>query len=75
MQTVLRTPLDQRGLSGVLFDLGVSSPQLDVAERGFSYRRDAALDMRMDPTSGLTAADVVNQYPEDGLVGAVHRQR
>jgi 16S rRNA (cytosine1402-N4)-methyltransferase len=68
VQTALRTPLDQRGLSGVLFDLGVSSPQLDVAERGFSYRRDAALDMRMDPTSGLTAADVVNQYPEDELV-------
>ncbi len=51
-----------------LFDLGVSSPQLDVAERGFSYRRDAVLDMRMDPTSGRTAADVVNEYAEDELV-------
>ncbi len=67
-QTELGTPLEERGLSGVLFDLGVSSPQLDVAERGFSYRRDAVLDMRMDPTSGLTAADVVNEFGEDQLV-------
>jgi 16S rRNA (cytosine1402-N4)-methyltransferase len=67
-QAELGTPVEDRGLSGVLFDLGVSSPQLDVAERGFSYRRDAVLDMRMDPTSGLTAADVVNDYGEDQLV-------
>ena len=52
----------------MLFDLGVSSPQLDVAERGFSYRRDAPLDMRMDPTVGRTGADVVNESSEDTLV-------
>lgn len=68
VQSELGDPPSERGLSGVLFDLGVSSPQLDVAERGFSYRRDASLDMRMDPTTGRTAADVVNQYPEDELV-------
>jgi 16S rRNA (cytosine1402-N4)-methyltransferase len=54
-------------VQGILFDLGVSSPQLDDPERGFAYSYDAPLDMRMDTASGLTAADVVNTYPADQL--------
>ena len=49
-------------VDAVLFDLGVSSMQLDVRERGFAYAEDAPLDMRMDPTAGPTAADVLNSY-------------
>jgi len=54
-------------VQGILFDLGVSSLQLDQAERGFAYSKDAPLDMRMDPTRGRTAADVVAESSEDEL--------
>lgn len=58
---------------GVLFDLGVSSPQLDRAERGFSYRHPGPLDMRMDPTSALTADDIVNRWSAEELSGLLRR--
>lgn len=54
-------------VQGVLFDLGVSSPQLDDPERGFAYAKDAPLDMRMNQAGDLTAADVLNTYPADRL--------
>jgi 16S rRNA (cytosine1402-N4)-methyltransferase len=63
--------LDEAGvghLSAALFDLGVSSPQLDRPERGFTFRVDAPLDMRMNPDSPLTAADLVNGMREDELI-------
>jgi len=60
--------VDPMSVDGVLFDLGVSSPQLDCGERGFSLRSDGPLDMRMDSRDALTAADVVNTYSESGLV-------
>lgn len=57
----------ENGIAGALFDLGVSSMQLDQPERGFAYKVDAPLDMRMDPTKGITAADVLNTYSHGEL--------
>ncbi len=60
-------------LSGFLFDLGVSSPQLDWADRGFSFRNDGPLDMRMDTSNELSAAYVVNNYEKADLQRVIHR--
>jgi 16S rRNA (cytosine1402-N4)-methyltransferase len=61
------------GVQGVLLDLGVSSLQLDETARGFAYREDAPLDMRMDPGDPLTAAEVLNTYPADDLARVLRR--
>ena len=61
-----------RKVDGILLDLGVSSHQLDVAERGFSYREDAPLDMRMDRDQPITARDIVNRYPEAELARIIY---
>ena len=67
----LKKELEKRGITkvdGILFDLGVSSPQLDIDERGFSYHKDARLDMRMDKDNPLSAYEVVNNYSESELI-------
>lgn len=70
----LKEELEKRNIKkidGIVFDLGVSSPQLDIADRGFSYHNDAKLDMRMDKSKSFSAYNVVNEYSYDELVRVI----
>ncbi|HSJ37191.1 MAG TPA: 16S rRNA (cytosine(1402)-N(4))-methyltransferase RsmH [Planococcus sp. (in: firmicutes)] len=72
----IKMELEERGIQkvdGILYDLGVSSPQLDTPERGFSYHNDAPLDMRMDQSASLSAYEVVNDWSFEDLVRIFHR--
>jgi len=74
--SMLGTAITERGwqkkVNGILFDLGVSSPQLDQAERGFSFQQEGPLDMRMDPTRDESAADWINRAGESEIADVLH---
>ncbi|EPH13314.1 16S rRNA (cytosine(1402)-N(4))-methyltransferase [Facklamia sp. HMSC062C11] len=72
----IKSALNEKGISvvdGIYYDLGVSSPQFDQADRGFSYRMDARLDMRMNRQQSLSAFEVVNEWDYDDLVRIIYR--
>lgn len=72
----IKTELENLGITkvdGILYDLGVSSPQFDDGQRGFSYKHDATLDMRMDQSQTLTAKDIVNEWSYEQLVRIFYR--
>lgn len=71
--SVILDKLNIDKVDGILYDLGVSSPQLDVGERGFSYHQEARLDMRMDQSQSLSAFEVVNEWPYEKLVSIFFR--